>query len=178
MEVASEGADGDLRRCVRLNYTIAEDTNVLELAMMSKSRVIITGDSTVGGDIFSTWTGTDLAAPFELASESGVDGTLSVTVDETDWDGAEVEGDFEEILYNQPEIGGFDADDFDTTYFLGLTTSLKPKDSIGQVTEYFPHAAGDYTQPADADSAKALRQVFEGQTYTDRQISAGSDALF
>ena len=52
--IQSIGTNGPITRQVAINIAIQKDTSVLEYAVASKSRVIITGDSTIEGDIYST----------------------------------------------------------------------------------------------------------------------------
>ena len=177
LEAISTGTTGDITRRVRLTYRIEKDTYLLNYAVMSKSRVIITGDSTVDGDILSLWDDATSAPPFELANESTVNGTLGVTIDSAEWDGSEVEGNSEGVIYDQPEIDiGYS--DFDTTFYYEQTSAITPNFAIGQTAEYFPHLPDNYALPADASSSKVLRKVYEGNTFTNRQVSAGNDTLF
>ncbi|MBN2376966.1 MAG: hypothetical protein JXD22_11220 [Sedimentisphaerales bacterium] len=177
LEVISTGTKDGIIRKVRLTYRIEKDTFLLNYAMMSESRVIITGDTTVEGDILTMWDDAMTAPPITLAGESTVNGTLGVTIDEAEWDGNEVEGNSEGIIYDQPEIDmGYS--DFDTTFYYEQTHAITPNFAIGQIAEYFPHAPDNYALPADASSSKVLRKVYEGNTFTNRQVSAGNDTLF
>ena len=178
LEVTSQGIVGDINRQVQLTYTIAKDDSLLKYAIMSKSRVIITGNSTIDGDVLCTWDDADAAPPFVLSPESTVNGTLGVTVSQSDWPANEVEGTSEGVLYDQPDIDDFGWENFDTTCYYEQTSAIRPSQSSGQIKEYFPHAPGDYTQPIGKCSTKVIRRVYENETFTDRQVSAGSDVLF
>ena len=178
LEITSEGQVGDVSRRVRLNYTILKDTSLLEYSVFSKSRIIVTGDSTIDGDIYTIWDDPTIAAPVELATESTINGTVDTTVSEADWDGAEIEGTNEGIHYDNPNIDDFNPEDFDTSSYFDQTTKIKTSGNIGQIAEYFPHAAGNYALPADGSSNQIHRKVFENQHYTDRYMAAGNDTLF
>ena len=171
-------------RKVGLSYTLIRDTRLLDFAIASRSRIIITGDSTIDHGIYTAWDYPDFASPIELAAGSTVNGDLNTTVGEADFPLEDVDGSYENINYDQPDIVadmgivGFEASDYNTSMYLAMTKSLLPSKSVGQVTEYFPHAPANYTLPADASSNKIIRKVYEGATYTDRYLSAGNDTLF
>jgi hypothetical protein len=179
---SGEYGEGDslIDRTVQLNYTLDEDTALLDYAIFSRSRVIINGDTTIDGDAFSSWEGVGFGAPFELDADSTVNGTLSVLVDESDWDGSEVDPDSSEgILYNQPDIDGYTVDDFDiSAYAAAASGNISPSDKSGSVNEYFPHAPGDYTSPAAGTNNKVKRFIYENLNYTDVSISSGNGVLF
>jgi len=166
-EIFSTGRVGDgadqVDRTVRFNYTLDEDTALLDYAILSRSRVIITGDSTIDGDVFSSWEGVGFGAPFELDAESIVNGTLSVLVNEVDWNGSEVDPDSSEgILYDQPDIDGYTVDDFDiSAYASAASGNVSPSDKSGSVFEYFPPAPGDYNSPAAGTNNKIKRLIYE-----------------
>ncbi len=174
-EVTSAGESGTIQRNVRLSYNVAKDTSILKYAVASRSRLIITGDSTIEGDVYSSWGDPYIAPPIELEDVSTVNGTISTTVAEEDWDGSEVEGTYDDLLYGEPDIPGFTVDDFDTSMYIAMTSTLPASGNTER--EYFPHAAGDYTQPV-AGSKRLQRQVYENETFTDRRLPAGRNALF
>lgn len=74
------GADGQISRKVSIDFSITKDTRVLEYAVASKSRVIVTGDSTIDGDIYSTWNRPEVATPFEIEAESTINGTVNTVI--------------------------------------------------------------------------------------------------
>jgi len=77
----STGTGDALTRRLRMSVSIAKDTRTLEYAVASKSRVIVTGDSTIEGDIYSTYDRPNYAPPFELRAESTVNGTLNTVIE-------------------------------------------------------------------------------------------------
>ena len=184
LDVISEGARGNAVKTVSTSYSIITDTSILDYAVASRSRVIITGDSTIERGVYTTWEHPDVGAPIELEAESTVNGALNTILSEEDFPTDLIEGTYEQINYDQPHIiddlglTGFDADDYDTSVYLDMTTSISPSQASGQVTEYFPHASSDYSSPADSSSNKVHRKVYQGKTFNNKQISAGNDTLF
>lgn len=93
-------------------------------------------------------------------------------------EGDKVKGTYEGINYGQPEptVPGFDYTDYDTSTYASMTTTLPA--SGDTVKEYFPHAPGDYTQPANGSSTELNRQMYENETFTDKRLPAGRNSLF
>jgi hypothetical protein len=182
--MSSTGSKLGLNRKVSLSYSIIKDTRLLNSSIVSRSRIIITGDSVIDKGIYTTWDYPDFASPIELEAGSTVNGDLNTTVSETDFPLDALAGDYTDINFDQPDIIddldilGFEASDYDTSMYMDMTKSLSPSDCIGQTAEYFPHLPSNYTLPADASSSKILRKVYEGITLTDIQVSAGNDTLF
>jgi hypothetical protein len=186
----SIGTDGVITRKAAIDLVVKKDTSVLNYAVASKSRVIITGDSTIDGDIYSTWDKPDIAPPFEMDDTSIVNGTLNTIVGEDYFDitepdyvgytldGDKVTGTHQGINYSQPQptVPGFDYRDYDTSLYSAMTTTLPA--SGDTVQEYFPHAPGDYSQPVNSSSSQVNRQVYDGQTFTDKRIPSGRNSLF
>ncbi len=70
------------------------------------------------------------------------------------------------------DMPGMKISDYDTSQY-------KPSQTISTagvptVTEYFPHAAGDYSQPSSSGSQQLSRYKYEGQTFSDIMVSAYS----
>ena len=186
----SIGIDGPITRRVAINVAVQKDTSVLQYAVASKSRVIITGDSTIEGDVYSTWDKANIAPPFEMDNASTVNGSLNTVVNEIYFDpedsnyvgytleGDKVKGTYEGINYGQPQptVPGFDYTDYDTSTYASMTSTLPA--SGDTVKEYFPHAPGDYTQPANWSSKELNRQMYENETFTNERLPAGRNSLF
>lgn len=49
------GIDGQATRVITLKFTIMKDAKVLQYAIATRSRMWITGDSTIHGDVYSAW---------------------------------------------------------------------------------------------------------------------------
>ncbi|MBN1764952.1 MAG: hypothetical protein JW860_06810 [Sedimentisphaerales bacterium] len=183
MTVTSTGGDGQVNRGVQLSFPIQKDTRILEFAVASRSRIIVTGDSTIEGDIYSSWNKPAVAPPFELAAESTVNGTVNTVLSEEDFDDAgydledKVLGEHEGINYDQviPDMPGMDADDYDTSGYRSLVSDM-PASAVRQ-WECFPHQPGNYSAPSGS-SRWVNRYVYENQTFTDQRIPANRNALF
>ena len=189
-EVTSTGTSGGLSRTVLLRYNIVKDTTLLQYAVASRSRIIITGDSTIEGDIMSTWgsspeetpeTWADIAPPFELAADSTVNGTMSTVLTEQVWGDSDnshtdvILGTHDGLLFEQPEIPGYETSDFDTTVYANMTTDLPTAGSTQY--ERFPHGPDGYTDWTSGAKWFA-RDVYAGETLSNVRVPAGSDALF
>ena len=53
--IKSTGTDGQVTRCAVIDANITKSADVLKYAVATRSRMWITGDSTIHGDIFSAW---------------------------------------------------------------------------------------------------------------------------
>lgn len=186
----SIGSDGVVTRKTAIDVEVKKDTSVLNYAVASRSRVIITGDSAIDGDIYSTWDKPSIASPFEMDDTSIVNGTLNTVVDESYFEitepnyigyaleGEKVAGTHQGINYSQPRpiTPGFEYTDYDTSSYAAMTTTLPASGTT--VKEYFPHDPNDYTQPVNSSSSLLNRQVYDGQTLTDKCLPAGRNSLF
>ncbi|MBN2212550.1 MAG: hypothetical protein JW709_14225 [Sedimentisphaerales bacterium] len=176
--VRSTGSDSEVTRTVVISYTIKKDNSLLKYAVASKSPVYINGDSTINGDILSTWENVATSPPLILSPESTVNGTLGTTLSEDEFPAELIEGANEGIEYDQPD---FDVPDFDSSYLLEeLGDKLKnlPASGITQ-PEYFPHGPLGYFQPLNASSILFNRHVYEAKIYNDSlKVAAGRNALF
>ena len=217
MVITSTGSAGGVIRSAGLTYTIQKDSEVLTYAIASRGRMWLTGDTTIHGDIFSSWDRPEIC-PFNMTDDSAVLGTINTimtresieqehpgydsyrmeTLNENgepidqygnpitdnyadrwhDPDGLdEIVGYHEGINYEQPyqDMPGMDIDDYDTDiYNSGLTTISSSSVEI----EYFPHVAGDYTQPSKSWSRRLGRHVYENQTFTNSYLPSNRNALF
>jgi len=182
--VTSMGTHGTVSRAVQLTFPIEKESQVLSYAVASRSRVIITGDSTIDGDIFSTWDHPEIAPPFTMDAQSTVNGNLDTVLFEDDFADAgyaledEVHGQYDSINYGEEEghMTGMDISDYDTSQYNDSTTILPASDTIQN--EYFPHVAGDYSRASDGSSRQLQRHVYENQTFTNANLPAGRNALF
>lgn len=209
----STGTDCEVTKKIKLSMNITKDNKVLEYAIGSRGRMWLAGDSTIRGDIFSSWDNPEIS-PFNMTSDSRVEGTLNTvltrqqienegyqleTLDEfgnpidangdplgTNYEDRyydpddEVQGYHEGINYDQPymDTPGMDISHYDTDcYNFGLT-DIPSCPSSDRVVEYFPHAAGDYTQPSSDSSRELDRHVYENQTFTNARLPDNRNALF
>lgn len=94
--VRSVGSDGQATRYVGMGMNITKDREVLEYAIATQGRMWLTGDTTIHGDIYSSYgrkynsTGTSYSllplAPFNMTDESCVEGTVNTVLSNADID--------------------------------------------------------------------------------------------
>jgi len=75
-----------ISRRAGINLNIKKQSEVLEYAVASKSRIIITGDSTVEGNMYSTWDKPDTETPYSVSSASKINGSLNTVTDKSKFD--------------------------------------------------------------------------------------------
>ncbi|MDD5064151.1 MAG: pilus assembly PilX N-terminal domain-containing protein [Phycisphaerae bacterium] len=235
IQIEGIGVDGQVRRQVRINSTITKDNEVLTYAIASRGRMWLAGDSTIHGNVYSSWQYQDIS-PFNISSESTIDGTINTilsninpntnqpgpdlyadkfdkygnpvldaegnrvkikmpydleTLDangNTVYDsegnrvispGDQIQGQCDDIGYNvnygdkAVDMPGMKISDYDTSQYQAQTTALSIT-GIPTVTEYFPHAAGNYSLPSSSGSQKLSRYKYENQTFSNKKVSAYS----
>jgi hypothetical protein len=176
IQIISTGNNSGVNRSVGLNYSMMVDRSILDFGVASRSRIIMTGDSTIDSDVFTSWQYPELGAPFEIGPQATIDGSLNTMLSEAGFPMDDLHGEYDGVSYDNPDIVNFDASDFDMSMYADVTHHMTSTDI--KVEEYFPHAPGDYTQPLHADSAKLSRMVIEGMTITDWNMPTGHNALF
>ena len=87
----SIGQANQITRTISLNMLIERQNDVLQYAIASRGRMWLTGDSTIHGDVYSSWDRADIS-PFNMTSDSRIEGTLNTVLDLSDIDSA---GNFE-----------------------------------------------------------------------------------
>jgi type II secretory pathway pseudopilin PulG len=218
IKVYSVGTDGAMSRTIRMEMQITKKADVLQYAIASISRMWLTGNSTIHGNIYSSWK-YQSASPFNMSSDSTVEGTINTilsninpttgqpgpdlyagttkmpydleTLDASGnpvYDSSgnkvisstdEIQGQCYGINYGvnygnkAADMPGMKITDYDTSQYKSQTTALSTT-GIPTVTEYFPHAAGNYGQPSSSGSQKLTRYEYQGQTYTNTMVSAYS----
>jgi len=80
IKLEATGTDGDVTRTITVDMKITKDSEVLNYAIASRGRMWITGDSTIYGDIYSSWDRADIS-PFNMTSDSQVLGTINTILD-------------------------------------------------------------------------------------------------
>lgn len=73
------GTNSDSIRQVGTDMKITKDSEVLNYAIASRGRMWLTGDSTIHGDIFSSWDRPEIS-PFNMTSDSSVLGTINTVL--------------------------------------------------------------------------------------------------
>ncbi|HEY5137784.1 MAG TPA: hypothetical protein VIJ25_00480, partial [Methylococcales bacterium] len=69
------GTDGGASKKINVGTKITKSKDVLKYAISSKTRIWVTGDSTIHGNIYSSWKYQNIS-PFDLTSTTVVDGTI------------------------------------------------------------------------------------------------------
>lgn len=198
------GTAGQITRQVAIDLKVTKDSKVLSYAIASRGRMWITGNTTVHGDIFSSWNRPEIS-PFNMTSDSSVLGTINTVLtlgqiqsqdyqlETLDANGLpmfdeqgnriysaedQIQGYHQGINYGQPSqnMPGMSITDYDTSMYRSMTTSI-PTTTVKR-TEYFPHIAGDYTKPSGSGSRQLTRYVYENQTFTDKLLPSNRNALF
>lgn len=200
LRVQATGADGQVTRRINIEMEIANDNRAMDYAIVSRSRVWLTGDTTVGGNILCTWDRAVLS-PFNMASETTVQGQLNTvlpldqikakgyqleTLDENgnpmfDEDGNriystddKVKAHHDGINYGQDDssIHGMDISDYNTDMYkdMGLT-EIEPCSVKKQVVEFFPHAVGDYSSPRDGKPNKTTNLKLTRHVYENQHFT-------
>jgi len=81
--VTSTGYTGLTSRSVRMYFPIQKQNKTLEYAIATRGRMWITGDSTIHGDIFSSWDRPEIS-PFNMTSDSRVEGKINTILSRSD----------------------------------------------------------------------------------------------
>jgi len=175
------GADGEVERQVSIEMNITKDNEVLNYAIASRGRMWLTGDTTIHGDIFSSWDRPEIS-PYNMTSDDPI-GTNYEDRFYGPYD--EVQAYHEGINYGQPyeDIPGMDISDYDTDGYNSGLTNLPSCPSEDKEIEYFPHALGNYNYPRDGTpyttwNRKLTRHVYEDQTFSDVRLPDNYNALF
>ncbi|MCJ7778969.1 MAG: pilus assembly PilX N-terminal domain-containing protein [Sedimentisphaerales bacterium] len=206
IKLQSTGSDDQVSKTITMDMQITKDRQVLSYAIASRGRMWLTGDTTIHGDVFSSWHRPEIS-PYNMTSDSRVEGTINTvltrqqiqanhyqleTLDENgnpmfDEEGNRIYSPQDEIKayhqginYGQPyeDIPGMDISDYNTDmYKTGLTTIPSCPTSQRKV-EYFPHAAGNYALPRDSSSVSFTRHVYQNQTLTNALLPLNRHALF
>jgi hypothetical protein len=197
-------SDGSITKKTTIDMNIKRDGEVLKYAIAGRGRMWITGDSTIHGSIFSSWKYQHLS-PFNLTSDSTVEGTINTIMTKQEianepyqletldasgnpiYDASgnkvispqdQIQGRCEGINYGQQDsaMPGMKLSDYDTTQYKNMTATIPS--TTKTCTEYFPHMAGDYTQPSSSSSIKLTRYVYQNQTFTNTKLPSNKNALF
>jgi len=210
----SVGTNGSLSRRITMSMDITKDREVLTYAIASRGRMWLTGDTTIHGDLYSSWDRADIS-PFNMSSDSAVLGSINTVLELDDieshgWqmetldandnpidvNGVELGTNYEERYYgpndeikayheginysvpNDQQMPGMDISDYNTDGYNSGLTQIPSCPTGDQVTEYFPHAGGDYTAPKSSGSHQYSRHVYEDQTFSNAILPYNRHALF
>ncbi len=79
IKIQSRGTDGQVTRNIGLDLEITKDSTVLEYAIASRGRMWLTGDTTIHGNLYSSWDVPEIS-PFNMTSDSAVMGTINTVL--------------------------------------------------------------------------------------------------
>jgi hypothetical protein len=79
VELRGIGSDGQVIRHAGVNTTITKDNEVLKYAVASAGRMWLTGESTIHGDVFSSWDRPEIP-PFNMTDDTSVLGTINTVL--------------------------------------------------------------------------------------------------
>ncbi|MGB8226638.1 MAG: hypothetical protein WCE45_07245 [Sedimentisphaerales bacterium] len=73
--IRSTGTDGAMTRTIEMELQITKKADVLQYSIASQTRMWLTGNSTIHGNIYSSWKYQNIS-PFNITSDSTVEGTI------------------------------------------------------------------------------------------------------
>lgn len=79
IKLQSTGTQGQVIRKVSVDMDITKDREVLNYAIASRGRMWLTGETTIYGDIFSSWNRPEIS-PYNMTSDSAVMGTINTVL--------------------------------------------------------------------------------------------------
>ncbi|MHB0946378.1 MAG: hypothetical protein ACYC3B_04350 [Sedimentisphaerales bacterium] len=200
------GTDSAITKTIEMQMRIQKDSEVLHYAIAGRGRIIVTGDSTINGPVFSTWRKINWKPPVETTTETTVNGSLSTVLTkqqlaDAGWQlattdalgqplfdadgniihtaGDTIQGYYEGVNYAQSAetMPGLSENDYDTSSYKTMCTTTIPVSSTTH-REYFPHEPGNYTVKKDTGGYRFDRYVYDGQTFTNAKLPGGRNALF
>jgi hypothetical protein len=227
-------SDGSITKKAVVCTNIKRKDDVLNYAIASRGRMWLAGNSTIHGNIYSSWQYQNIS-PFNISADSAVDGTISTILSNINPDtnqpgpdlyagkfdrygnpvldangnraktkmpydletldangnsmydsqgnriispADQIQGQCDDIRYNVDygdkavNMPGMKISDYNTSQYKPSQTLSTT--GVTTVTEYFPHAAGNYSQPSTSGSQKLSRYKYEGRTFSDIKVSAFS----
>jgi len=197
--VRSTGTSGEATRQANMEMQITKDCEVLSYAIASRGRMWLTGETTINGDIFSSWDRPEIS-PYNMTSDSAVLGTINTvltldqikaedyqleTLDEDDnpifdeygdrvySEEDEVKASHEGINYGQPydDMPGMDIADYDTDCYSSGLTNIPTCPTGDREVEYFPHASGNYNYPRDGTPSSTSNRKLTRYVYEDQTFT-------
>ncbi len=79
VKLQARGTRDIVERNIGINLSIKKDAAVLKYAVAGQGRMWLTGNSTIYGDLFSSWNNPEIS-PFNLSSDSRVHGTINTVL--------------------------------------------------------------------------------------------------
>lgn len=217
IKIQAIGTDGPATRKIGMDMAVTKDHEILNYAVASQCRVWITGDSTIHGNLYSSWKYQNVS-PFNITHDATVTGTIGTILNKVgpnlyagssrmpydletlDHDGNpvydssghkvytstdEIQGHYRNIQYNvsygdkATNMPGMKVSDYDTSTYKAQTAVIASTCyNTTKVTEYAPHADGNYSQPAPDGGLRLTRYVCENKTLTNAQVPPNRNVLF
>lgn len=194
--IESTGVDGQATRAITMQFKITKDAKVLQYAIASRSRMWITGDSTIHGDIYSAWNLTpaqlsalaqgtktlnDFSAPgispFNLTSDSAVLGTINTCwskeqIADKSWQ-LETLDEFGNPMYDADGNKIISSQDEIQGYCEGINYAVPPQNMAGMdITDYDTTSYYNATLPANGGGGEIPKPSSTQFTGTDAQLSS------
>lgn len=226
IKMESTGTDGLALRRVGMDMAVTKDREILDFAIAGRGRMWLTGNTTIHGNLFSTWNRSGIS-PFNTTSDTTVEGTINTvrTLSQIQHDSYdletlnadnlpvdshgdplstnygdryhgthdEIQGYHQGINYGQPysNMPGMNIADYDTTVYKSAIPNVTVSatghtvangkvstSGISTVTEYFPHAAGNYSQPSTSSSLRLTRYKYQDKVFSNVLLPSNKNALF
>ena len=80
IKLQSTGANSATTRKVTVEMAVTKDREVLKYAIASRGRMWLTGDTTIHGDLYSSWDRPEIS-PFNMTNDSSVLGTINTVLE-------------------------------------------------------------------------------------------------
>lgn len=80
IKMESVGSSESITRRIGVDMAVTKDREVLTYAIASRGRMWLTGDTTIHGDLYSSWDRADIS-PFNMTSDSTVLGTINTVLE-------------------------------------------------------------------------------------------------
>jgi hypothetical protein len=159
------GNNNNITRKIGMELKITKDNLLTQYAIASRGRMWLTGDSTIHGNIYSSWDRYDIS-PFNMTSDSAVEGTINTVLT---LDGIENEGAFQlETLDENGHPMDANGNPLGTNY---ADRYYGPDDEIQGYHEGINYDVHDQTQMAGMDISDYDTTVYYDET---RVINGGN----
>ncbi len=79
IKVQSIGTDGEVSKNITMDMDITKDSSVLTYAIASRGRMWLTGDTTIYGNLYSSWDCPEIS-PYNMTNDSAVMGTINTVL--------------------------------------------------------------------------------------------------
>ncbi len=135
IKMQSIGTSGSITRRITVDMDITKDREVLTYAIASRGRMWLTGDTTIHGDLYSSWDRPEIS-PFNMTSDSSVEGTINTVLE------------LDDILAEGYQMETLDSDDrarfsFGQTVYDGEGNPLGITEGIANSDMYLTDTSGN-----------------------------------